>query len=436
MVVQAQFKSMRYDEDYTALKDDTTQSAYKRLKYTPLNMYGGYLSFGGEVRYQYFMIANGAWGDEPDDADGYSLTRFLAHADVHLTKNFRAFIQLQASGANGKPDTSPVDENPLDVHQAFADYTGKISTASFIVRAGRQEMSYGSQRLISVRELPNNRQAFDAVKVVVAARRRKLDVLYGDYVYARKNIFDDDPSGKAKLWGIYVALAKFSVLQNVEVYYLGLQKLTARFDDGQGKETRHSIGTRVSGQQRGWRYDGEGLFQFGDLQGKTIRAWTASVNMGYKWNDAFLQPELGLKSELISGDKTNGDARLQTFNPLFPRGAYFGLAALIGPANLVDIHPSLAITYKQLTLTTDYDRFWRQSPDDGIYAPNMELIYSGRHSSARLIGQQITTEIQYAPSGALTLKGEYTFFNAGHFLKDVGTGKDIHFGGVTVQYKF
>jgi len=37
---------------------------------------------------------------------------------------------------------------------------------SVLLRVGRQELMYGSQRLIAVREAPNNRIAFDGLKFI------------------------------------------------------------------------------------------------------------------------------------------------------------------------------------------------------------------------------------------------------------------------------
>ena len=92
------------------------------------------------------------------------------------------------------------------------------------------------------------------------------------------------------------------------------------------------------------------------MQLKNISGWTASLNASYKFNEIKLKPELGLKTEIISGDRKVGDDKLQTFNPLFPRGAYFGLAALIGPANLVDVHPSVSLNLSnKINLDIDYD---------------------------------------------------------------------------------
>lgn len=112
-------KPLRYNEDYYFLKSDTNASWYKRIKYLPLAKPQTYLSVRGEVRYQYFKAGGEDWGDSPRDSDGYILSRFLLHADLHVTKYMRTFIQWQGSGANSRENASAVDENPLDVHQAF-----------------------------------------------------------------------------------------------------------------------------------------------------------------------------------------------------------------------------------------------------------------------------------------------------------------------------
>lgn len=433
------FKPMRYDETYSFLRHDTARTAYERLKYASLSADGGtYLSFGGEVRYQYFGIRNEDWGEAPDNRDGYILSRFLAHADLHAGSHVRTFIQLQGSMAGSKPSTSVVDENPLDLHQAFVDIsTGETAAGRMTLRAGRQELSYGSQRLIGVRELPNNRQAFDGAKVIVSGKSLRADAFYSHAIAAKKDIFDDGLSGRVKLWGIYLVHTAVPVVQNFDVYYLGLYKRQTTFDDGQGSERRHSIGTRLWAQRGDWRYDVEGVYQFGRFDNSDISAWTLSCNTGYQFSGLRFQPELGLKTEVISGDQHYGDGKLGTFNPLFPRGAYFGLAALIGPANLVDVHPSISFDLSsRLAWTVDYDIFWRYSRNDGIYAPNVSQLYSGEGIHDTFIGKQLATDIQYMPGPFLTLKAELTWFESGTYLKEAGPGKNMLFGGVTATVKF
>ena len=433
------FKSLRYDENYRFLKNDTAHNWYKNIKYKPLGAAKkNYLGFGGEVRFQYLWFKNENWGDAAPDKDGYVLTRYLAHADLHAGNLFRAFVQLQSSLVNGRIDTSPVEENPLEVHQAFADfllYQKKYS--SLLVRVGRQELSYGSQRLVSVRELPNNRQSFDAVKSVLKLKDYQFDLFYSHYVAAQKGIFDDGLNKRTKFWGAYIVKNNFPLLANIDLYYLGLRKQQAVFDDGKAKELRHSIGTRVWNSKHNFTYDYEALYQWGSFGAKSISAWTISLNSVYRFSHAFLKPEIGLKTELISGDAHNNDNRLQTFNPLFPRGAYFGLAALIGPSNLTDLHPSFSLELqKDVKLNFDADFFWRYSTNDGIYATNVALIYSGKNIPGKFIGSQYATDIVYTPNNYLYFRCEFTWFAAGDFLKAAGTGKDILFSSFTAQLKF
>lgn len=437
---QPAFKPLRYDEDYSGSKADTTAGWYNRMKYLPLSRSGNtWLSFGGEVRFQYFRFENEDWGDAPEDKDGYILTRYLGHADLHAGKYFRAFVQLQSSLAGGKPQPpSPVDENQLDLHQAFVDVTLPLrQQQTLTLRAGRQEMMYGSQRLVSVREAPNNRQAFDAVKLMYESKRLKADAFYSYYVVARDKIFDDKLGDDTRFWGAYAAISEVPLLHNIDAYYFGLRKAEADLDDGAGRERRHSIGARIWKRSSTWQYDLEGVYQWGKLADNRISAWTLSSNTSYIFSKARLTPELGLKAELISGDRHYDDGRLQTFNPLFPKGAYFGLAALIGPSNLADLHPYLTLKLnKQLSWQMDYDLFWRMSSQDGIYGPNARLIYSGRNTTSREIGQQLGANLEYTPNPFLYFRAELTWFKAGDYLKEAGTGKDIIMAGATMTLKF
>jgi hypothetical protein len=433
------FRPLRFDEDYSVLEKDTSADWYRRMKFSPLSKNKKtYISYGGDIRFQYFYTKNESWGDAAEDKDGYTLARFLTHADLHAGKHFRTFVQLQSSLSGSRIDASPVDDNPLELHQAFIDFKTKLATSSSLTfRLGRQEFLYGSQRLVSVREGPNNRQSFDAIRSLLISGNYKVDFFYGHQVAAKKKIFDDGFNKNTKLWGSYIVRNKLPVLKNADLYYLGLWKQYTSFDDGQGKELRHSIGSRIWKSEGDWNYDIEGLYQFGKFAGKTITAWTASVNTSYTFSKARLKPEIGLKAELISGDRNYDDSKLQTFNPLFPRGAYFGLAALIGPANLIDMHPSLSLSVtKKLELGFDYDIFWRYSRNDGLYGVNGSLIYSGRNITSKYIGDQQAVNLTYMPNNFLSFTAEFTWFDAGGYLKAAGAGKDILFTGITTQLKF
>jgi hypothetical protein len=228
-----------------------------------------------------------------------------------------------------------------------------------------------------------------------------------------------------------------SGLKNLDLYYFGLWKRKSSYDDGIGEELRHTIGSRIWNNHNNFRYDIEGLYQYGNFADKNIAAWSFTVNAGYKFSSLKYKPEIGLKTEMISGDAQYEDHKLQTLNPLFPRGGYFGLVSLIGPSNLIDLHPSLALELNHhLYFNIDYDIFWRYSTHDGIYTPGMFLIYSGKNNPERFIGKQLSADLVYTPNGFLFFRTEFTWFDSGDYLKSAGPGKDILYAAITTQLKF
>src|SRR2546429_9531872 len=93
----------------------------------------------------------------------------MIHADAHLVDYFRVFTQCKGGledGRTGGP--RPTDRDDFDLNQAFFDaHVPFAELDSLTFRAGRQELAYGSSRLISAREAPNVRLSFDGVKAIL-----------------------------------------------------------------------------------------------------------------------------------------------------------------------------------------------------------------------------------------------------------------------------
>ena len=70
------------------------------------------------------------------------------------------------------------------------------------------------------------------------------------------------------------------------------------------------------------------------------------------------------------------------------------------------------------------------------HALNILPIYSGKNKHYKFIGKQLSTDLVYTPNNFLYFRWEFTWFDAGDYLKAAGTGKDIIFTGVTAQLKF
>jgi hypothetical protein len=436
------FKQLRYDENYTYLRDSAARTDWlDSIKFIPFTTDDeSYLTFGGEIRERYEYYHNSQWGRGPQDDNGYLLQRYMVHGDAHFGDYFRVFAQFKSGledGRNGGP--RPTDRDDFDLNQAFFDLRVPWSESdSVTIRAGRQELAYGSSRLISVRESPNVHLTFDGLKTIWKFGGWQLDAFAVKPVRTKVGVFDDDPDPKQDFWGLY-AVKPVSWLPggNVDLYYLGLDRKDAHFDQGTAHEQRHSLGTRIWGRKAGWDYNLEFVYQFGSFDGGDIQAWTAASDAGFTFDQVPLRPRLGLKANVTSGDQNPTQSDLQTFNPLFPRGAYFGEPALIGPANHIDLHPQLdLLLHRNVTLMVDWDRFWRESTRDGIYGPAVNLIQSGQTSSARYVGNQIETMLEWRLDRHFTLTADYAHFFAGDFLKQTTPGKDVDYFSAWVTYRF
>jgi hypothetical protein len=110
---------------------------------------------------------------------------------------------------------------------------------------------------------------------------------------------------------------------------------------------------------------------------------------------------------------------------------------LIGPANLIDLHPSLTIhPAKNLEIIADWDFFWRENLNDGLYSVPYVLLRESSRSRAAYTGDQLTLEADWQISRHLQLEGFCTYFRAGEFLKQTGAGKNLTFLSSRFTFKF
>lgn len=430
----------RFEEDYRFLADPATRTdLFDPIKYLPLSPDGEtYLSLGGELRQRSEnFFTNPLFGLNGLDADHYLLHRALLHADLHVTRHFRSFVQIGHTRVWGKDGAlAPIDESGVDLQQGFIEPMLPLGEdARLSLRAGRQEISLGSQRMVSVREGPNLRQSFDGVRGLYAGGGQSLSLFAVRPIALDQHDFDDGSDETQGFWGAY-GVTPVGAGLSADLYYLGLDREEARFAEGVATERRHSLGTRLWGTRGALDYNFEFVYQFGRFGTGDLRAWTAASDTGYTFTNRAWTPRLGLRADIASGDDDRGDGDLGTFNPLFPRGSYFTENALIGPANFIDLHPYLTLKpHPALSVTAGADFLWRQSTGDAIYRqPNIPIARTAGHRS-RYTGTQpyLLTTWQIDPHASLTLT--YVHFAAGEAIRDAGGGDSDYVGG-WVSYRF
>ncbi|MEZ4963513.1 MAG: alginate export family protein [Saprospiraceae bacterium] len=426
------FKFLRSAEDYSFLKNSLPgDNFWERLKYAPLGD-KNYLSIGGEIKSEFQLLRNEDWKKGNNDAALFQ--RFMLHTDWHFGDKVRLFGQLKSGHALGrKGPPFYLNDDALDLHQFFLGLRLWHST----LELGRRELYYGSQRLISPREGTNVRQSFDGARWILQETNLSLDLFFYAYNPQRVGVFDNKINTDQLLWGAYFVwnLPGRQGL-NFDFYYLGADNEHPRFEEGSRQERRHSFGVRHWGVKGRFKYNNEAVFQTGTFGEGNINAWTVSTEMSFTLPGK-AKPKPGLKAEIISGDDDPNDGDLHTFNPLFPRGGYFGLLSLIGPANLMDVHPSLGFSFgEQWSLDLDWDFFWRHKLEDGIYFPSGRLNLPGSGSKERFIGHQPGVQLGFAVNRFFELEASYFRFFPGGFLKQATEGEQFSQAAISIKFKF
>jgi hypothetical protein len=222
---------------------------------------------------------------------------------------------------------------------------------------------------------------------------------------------------------------------------LGINHKVATFQTGSGREQRESVGVRLAVPRGHWDSDSEAVFQFGTFADRPIRAWTATSNSGYTIRSRKGQPtdyRLGLDAGIASGNHNPTTGTFNTFNALFPKGAYFGEANFIGPYNIQDIRPSLRVTMprRRIVIWPNAEWLWRQSSQDGIYSIPAALVQAGNAADALYIGFQADLNIEWEQNRHLTWMVDGTHLFSGAFLCQTTSGKSVNYLAPGITYRF
>lgn len=435
--------TVRYDEDWERLADpdERTGRWTEQFKYVPLGEDGVYLISGMELRARTENYRSNLWGgaDAPDD--GYLWMRALPYGDFHAGR-FRAFVQPIAAYASGvAPVASPIDRTGLDLLQGFADVrigsgrTGDTERVGVTVRVGRELMSFGNERLIGTRYGPNVPLAFDGIRAIVSLPGAVVSIMDKRPVRQGLDDFDDRSDRRRRLSGVYATIPH--QMGEFELYWLRYGNTAATFADGDGRETRYSVGVRFGGTKGDWHWDAEGVYQYGRLATSRIRAWTGSIELGRRFPDVTFSPDALLRASVISGDRRTGDGQLGTFNALFPRGKYFGELSPIGPSNLVTVTPRLTLSIaKPLTVAIAATGYWRYAVADGVYDIPGQLIRPVGGSRARSIGQEVEASFSWQATQELEFSGSVSTFTAGTFLRETRPHRAIGLFVLETNFRF
>lgn len=429
---QPAFKPIRSDEDYGYLKSASQLTGLDPLRYIPVGD-DGYLSFGGEARVRLDTMDAPRFGVGGAQADSFALARGLVSADLHLNSTFRVYGELGLHRDLGKREApANIDRDGPDAQVLFVDLT---PNKQWRLRLGRQEMMFNpTQRFVAVREGPNVRQSFDGARLTYAGQGVKVDAFYTHPITLSTGAFNDSRNTSQAFWGVYAATTVAKGV-SLDVYSLNLDRDRVRFGTVTGDERRRSLGARLAGKTGAIDYEVEAMVQRGHFASQDIRAWGGGASAGYTFAAPW-KPRLSVRRDIGSGDHDATDGKLATFNPLFPRGAYFSEEALVSWSNLSAWRVALgAAPSKTVSVEVSHTDRHRQTGRDAIYLQPYAVLAGGGASSAKAVSEDWQADMTWQVRRNVKLTLEAVHTDAGAAVKAAG-GHDVDFAMAIVQFRF
>ncbi|HEX3152063.1 MAG TPA: alginate export family protein [Gemmataceae bacterium] len=415
-----------YDVNWSYLKDpnNTDWDYADSLKWIPV-CDGVTFTTGGEFRYQFRNDVNSN-NRLTGVADAYNLYRTRAYGDLWVQDWLRFYGEfIYADYTNRTLAPLLPESNRGDVLDLFADVRVFGDDASPVyLRVGRQELIYGSQRLISSSDWFNTRRPFQGVKAFTRTENWDLDVFAVQPVLVQAGRLDEVDHNQwfSGAWFTY----RPSAGQNVDLYYLNLDNSNRGVAIGRngvkGTYNVSTLGARYTGTLDNWLWDAEGMLQFGSHANQSIMANAFSVYGGYDFKGVFWNPQLWVGVDHASGDSNPGlTGTRHTFNQLFPFGHYyFGYTDLVGRQNVNDVMVQAAVFPENwITCVAQFHTLRLDSSRDALYGAAGAVVRQDKTGRA---GNNIGNEVDFTTNFHLTNHSDvligYSQLFAGSFIKN------------------
>jgi hypothetical protein len=375
-------------------------------------------------------------GFSADREDVYWLNRFRATARMSLRPWLSATIQGQdarVEGRNGAPAGAPFRDQ-FDLRLAHAD-AGSFEKSRVAVRAGRQELVFGDQRLVGHANWLNTARSFDGARVVMRHEKVRIDAFAASVVTPQIDRFNESGHGNY-FYGLDAPLTVFPLGGVLEPYEFIRTASNLRTESGApGDLMSSTTGFRVAGRMSPKTdYNAEMAIQRGSLGTDRISAWAGHCLVGRTIPAGRMSYRLFGEYNYASGDKTPGDTTRGTFDQLYPTAHdKLGLADQVGWKNIHHLRMGLEFRPRsQLLFSGGYHSFWLASASDALYNAGGGVLarIAGLTADAgalnRHVGQELDVQATYTPSVRVQVTGGYAHLFAGPFLKAATPGKSYN----------
>ena len=391
---------------------------------------------------------------------------------------FKIYAQAQDSREinSDRPDFPGLlgaeGDDSFDLRQGYIEI-GNPKEFPLTLKAGRQILSYGDERVIGAFDWNNIGRTFDAVKFRWEEKTWWLDAFVSSVVvpergsYNQSDLFNGNETEREQVFsGLYfntVALGP----QSIDLYALYLHenlKLAA------GDTDFATLGVRIKSKQGafapeayapdgksmadgksapppmkmkpvGLDYEFEGAFQTGEVRGLDLTAWAVHGGVGYTFDVPWL-PRVGVGYCYGSGDGDPLDGDIETFQNLFPTNhKFYGQMDAFSWQNIHDLELTTRFQpIKAVTLRADYHAFFLANTDDAWYRANgiatVRPLTPAARNADNYAGSEVDVLVTWSVNKYLTVDAGYSHFFAGSYLGDTGAQDDADFAYVQATVTF
>lgn len=266
---------------------------------------------GLQIRYR-FELDDKDFNQETAPND-FNLLRTRLAVTLTPSSDLEGFVQIQDARVYGEETGTLADGSAdnLDLHQAYflVKNLGKLPVD---LKAGRMEVSYGSERFIGAVGWSNIGRAFDGGILRLRQDRFTLDVFNLKEVELQQT----GDTGDRNVIGFNADL-KLVAAQTTQVFLLWQRMQPTQ------QLNRFTPGMYLSGKEGGFRHTVELAYQFGKVEEMDVAAYLFALNVGYTFRKTRMQPDLSAGAEYLSGDDDPEQGDYKVFDTMYPTGHKF-----------------------------------------------------------------------------------------------------------------
>lgn len=343
--------------------------------------------------------------------DDFLLYRTRLFTNVQIGEPLRVYAEYIDAESNyeNRPPRG-IEVNRSDFLNLFGDAmlldtgSGKLT-----FRGGRQELLYGSERLISPLDWANTRRTFEGYKLFWVGEDWNIDAFWTRPVIVNPQEFDSASYSQSfyGTWATYKGVTD----QTLDLYWTA-------YDNHQTPNNFnfYTTGGRWLGTEDAWLWDLEGGTQFGSNTNTSDHwAWFGTAGLGHKFEDRPWKPTLWFYYDYASGGAARGQGT--GFNQLFPLAhKYLGFMDLFGRSNIES--PNVLLTmqpHEKVKALLWYYYFFLADGRDTPYNVNSAPFAAGSAPGSRELGHEIDMVLTYTINPRMDVLLGYSYFFSGKY---------------------